>query len=225
MKMNQLPHNGTETSDAISERRARMDGYTIVRAILQSKLKREIRDLAELEQAIQEELAKEPSMIAPWHNSVVLQSACREGMRLAALEFEREHRDGRSLKRQERAGGCRDMGAQENIESEIIDALGRGVSLELSERSRQHLNSCAECRGKLPLWKEAMRLCREDQEFDEMIGAAQAGDPAILRKDISGGLALYGSRSGLVLIVNPEDWMDIRAVQKDVAPEGFHSMV
>ena len=86
MKMNQLPHNGTETSDAISERRARMDGYTIVRAILQSKVKREIRDLAELEQAIQEELAKEPTTIAPWHNSVVLQSACREGMRLAALD-------------------------------------------------------------------------------------------------------------------------------------------
>src|SRR5450755_884744 len=76
--------NVTGTSAAISERRARMDGYTIVRAILQSKLETEIRDLAELEQAIQEELAKEPSMIAPWHNSVVLQSACREGMRLAA---------------------------------------------------------------------------------------------------------------------------------------------
>jgi len=225
MKMNQLPHNGTETSDAISERRARMDGYTIVRAILQSKVKREIRDLAELEQAIQEELAKEPTTIAPWHNSVVLQSACREGMRLAALEFEREHRDGRGLKRQERAGGCRDMGAQENIQSEIIDALGRGVSLEMSERARQHLNSCAICRGELPSWMEAMRLCGEDEEFDEMIVAAQAGDRAILRRDISGGVGLYGSRSGVVLIVNPEDWMDIWAVQKNVASEGFHSMV
>jgi hypothetical protein len=70
-----------------------------------------------------------------------------------------------------------------------------------------------------------MRLCREDQEFDEMIGAAQAGDPAILRRDISGGVALYGSMSGIVLIVNGEDWMDIRAVQKNVEPEAFHSMV
>jgi hypothetical protein len=225
MKMNQLPHNGTETSDAISERRARMDGYTIVRAILQSKLETEIRDLAELDQAIEEELAKEPSTIAPWHNSVVLQSACRESMRLAALEFEREHRDARRLKWQEWTGRCRDRGARENICGEIIDALGRGLSLELSERSRQHLHSCAVCRGELPLWMEAMRLCREDEEFDEMIRGAQAGDPAILRKDISGGLALYGSRSGVVLIVDPEDWMNIRAVHKDVAPEVFHSMV
>jgi hypothetical protein len=146
-------------------------------------------------------------------------------MRLAALEFEREHRDARGLKRQECAGKCRDIGARENIHGEIIDALGRGVSLEMSERARQHLNSCAVCRGELPLWMEAMRLCREDQEFDEMIGAAQAGDPAILRRDISGGLALYGSRCGVVLIVNPEDWMNIRAVEKDVASEAFDSMV
>jgi hypothetical protein len=34
MKMNDLQRNGTETSGAIPERRARMDGYTIVRAIL-----------------------------------------------------------------------------------------------------------------------------------------------------------------------------------------------
>ena len=72
---------------------------------------------------------------------------------------------------------------------------------------------------------EAMRLCGEDEEFDEMIVAAQAGDRAILRRDISGGVGLYGSRSGVVLIVNPEDWMDIWAVQKNVASEGFHSMV
>ena len=143
MKMNQLPHNGTETSDAISERRARMDGYTIVRAILQSKLETEIRDLAELDQAIQQELAKEPTTIAPWHHSVVLQSACREGMRVAALEFQREHRDARRLKRQEWAGRCRERGARENIHGEIVDALGRGVSLELSKPSRRHLHSCA----------------------------------------------------------------------------------
>jgi hypothetical protein len=142
-------------------------------------------------------------------------------MRLAALEFEREHRDARGLKRQEGAGRCRDMGAQENIRSEIVGALGRGVSLELSERSREHLNSCAVCRGELPLWMEAMRLCREDEEFDEMIVAAQAGDPAILRRDISGSLGLYGSRSGVVLIVNPEDWMDNLGGSKECRARGL----
>jgi hypothetical protein len=128
------------------------------------------------------------------------------------------------------ADRCRDIGAQANLKSEMIAALGRGVSLELSERSQQHLNVCAVCRLEFPLWVEAMRLCREDEEFDDMILAAKAGDPAIQQKYISEGLAVFrpghnGSSGGLMLIVNPEDWMDIRAVHKDVVPEDFLSMV
>ena len=35
----------------------------------------------------------EPNKIAPWHRSPLAQAACRDGMRLAALNFYWEHRD------------------------------------------------------------------------------------------------------------------------------------
>jgi hypothetical protein len=68
--------------------KARLDGYSIVNALLQLKFEAGIRDISEFEKAIQEELAKEPIQVAPWHNSDPLtHEACRDGMRLAALTF------------------------------------------------------------------------------------------------------------------------------------------
>jgi hypothetical protein len=73
---------------------ARHEGYCIINALLELKFDNGIHDLVQFEKAIQEHLAMEPSMIAPWRNSVPLtQAACRDGMRLAALNFYWEHRD------------------------------------------------------------------------------------------------------------------------------------
>jgi hypothetical protein len=72
---------------------ARLNGYSTVNTLLKCKVAAGIRDIAELEKAIKEQIAKEPSRIAPWHNTPLTQAACRDGMRLAALEFYWEYRE------------------------------------------------------------------------------------------------------------------------------------
>ena len=72
---------------------ARGEGYSIIKALIELKFDAGIQDPAQYEQIIQEHLAMEPIMIAPWRNSVPLtQAACRDGMRLAALTFFWDHR-------------------------------------------------------------------------------------------------------------------------------------
>ena len=81
------------TSESQQYKEARLNGYSIVNALLQSQFAAGIRDIAKFEKAIEEQLAKEPSQIAPWHKRPLTRAACRDGMRLAALEFYWEHRD------------------------------------------------------------------------------------------------------------------------------------
>jgi hypothetical protein len=77
----------SSAADFEQYQQARRDGYGITKALLELKLETEIRDVSGLEKAVQEQLQNEPVMIAPWHCSPLAQSACRDGMRLAALEF------------------------------------------------------------------------------------------------------------------------------------------
>jgi hypothetical protein len=84
------PH--TSTPEFQQYRQARLNGYSIVNALLKSKFEAGIRDIAEFEKTIEEQLAKEASQIAPWHRTPLTQAASRDGMRLAALEFYWEHR-------------------------------------------------------------------------------------------------------------------------------------
>jgi hypothetical protein len=85
------PH--TSAPEFEQYKRARLDGYSMVKALLECEFEAGIRDVAEFEKAIGEQLAKEPGQIAPWHNTPLTRAACRDGMRLAALEFYWEHRD------------------------------------------------------------------------------------------------------------------------------------
>jgi len=73
-------------------RLARIEGYNITRAQLQSRFGSGIGDLGEFEKAITEQLAMPPTTIAAWRQSEMEQAGCREGMRLAALEFYWDHR-------------------------------------------------------------------------------------------------------------------------------------
>jgi hypothetical protein len=74
-------------------RLARIEGYNITRARLQSQFANGIGDLCRFENAIAEHLAMPPIKIAAWRQSELDQAGCREGMRLAALEFYWEHRE------------------------------------------------------------------------------------------------------------------------------------
>ena len=71
---------------------AHREGYSIIKALIELKFKAGIQDLSQCEQVIQEHLAMEPNKIAPWCRSPLAQSACRDGMRLAALTFFWDHR-------------------------------------------------------------------------------------------------------------------------------------
>jgi hypothetical protein len=218
---------------------ARREGYSIMKALVELKFEAGIHDLAQFEQIIQEHLAMEPIMVAPWRNSVPLtQAACRDGMRLAALEFYWEHRDKVRLPGPDEAKAPikgspsredpSQCSGQRSITDEIQDSAINGREPKLSERSQKHLAACGACRAQLPFWLDLARAFRERNEEDEMIWAAQAGDPAIAQKNVGGGLALFkpsaNSRSGLLLIVDPENWMEIRRVHKNLTRQDFLAM-
>lgn len=68
-------------------RLARIEGYNITHASLESRFHRGIADLSEFEKAIAEQVAAAPTTVVAWRQSELEQQGCREGIRLAALEF------------------------------------------------------------------------------------------------------------------------------------------
>jgi hypothetical protein len=74
-------------------RLARIEGYNIARARLQSQFANGIGDLGEFGKAIAEQLTTPPAAIAGWRQSEMEQAGCQEGIRLAGLEFYWEHRE------------------------------------------------------------------------------------------------------------------------------------
>jgi len=65
---------------------ARIEGEKITRARLQARFKDGIPNLEELETAIREQMTTE-LICTPWRKTEAEQAGCREGMRMAALEF------------------------------------------------------------------------------------------------------------------------------------------
>jgi hypothetical protein len=63
-----------------------IEGRNITRARLEAQFRDVIIDFEKLEKAIEQQLTMEPTC-APWRRSEVEQAGCREGMRMAALEF------------------------------------------------------------------------------------------------------------------------------------------
>ena len=82
-------------------RLAGIEGYRITRAGLQAQFKNRIISIDELENAVTQQLAVE-STCAPWRTSEIERTGCREGSRLAALEFFWEQRQGRQYTWQNR---------------------------------------------------------------------------------------------------------------------------
>ena len=70
---------------------ARIEAQNITRARLETQFRDGIADLGELEKAVEQQLTSE-STCTPWRKSEVEQTGCREGMRMAALEFYWAHR-------------------------------------------------------------------------------------------------------------------------------------
>ena len=71
---------------------ARIDGYIIMLARLQEKFEDRAVNLEEMEASVVEQLAKE-NLCAPWRTSETERAGCREGMRLAALQFLTQYRE------------------------------------------------------------------------------------------------------------------------------------
>ena len=67
---------------------ARIEAENITRARLEAQFKNGVTDnVDELENAITQLLAAEPRACVPWRRSEIEHSGCRDGIRLAALEF------------------------------------------------------------------------------------------------------------------------------------------
>ena len=70
---------------------AQIEAQNITRARLEEQFKDGIGSPEEFENAIERLLTTEPTC-TPWRKSEVEQAGCREGMRMAALEFYWAHR-------------------------------------------------------------------------------------------------------------------------------------
>lgn len=71
---------------------ARIEGYIITLARLQEKFEDRAVNLEDMEAAVVEQLAK-VNLCAPWRTSETERAGCREGMRLAALQFLSQYRE------------------------------------------------------------------------------------------------------------------------------------
>lgn len=65
---------------------ARIEAQNITRARLEAQFRDGITDVEELEKAIEQQLTMDPTC-TPWRKSETERAGCREGMRMAALEF------------------------------------------------------------------------------------------------------------------------------------------
>jgi hypothetical protein len=66
---------------------ARIEGHNITQARLETQFRNRITDVDEIESAIAKELTAEPANCTPWRTTEMEQTGCREGIRMAALEF------------------------------------------------------------------------------------------------------------------------------------------
>jgi hypothetical protein len=99
---------------------ARIEGQKITRARLEAQFKDGIHDLQELEKAVEQQLTTETTC-TPWRTSEVEQTGCREGMRMAALEFYWEHR------RRLRLAIVNSSAAEKTTADRVVDAAGNGT--------------------------------------------------------------------------------------------------
>jgi hypothetical protein len=87
----QYKEDKTMNPDFQQYRFARIEAQNITRARLEAQFSDGITDLGELEKAIEQQLTMEATC-TPWRTSEVEQAGCRDGMRMAALEFYWAHR-------------------------------------------------------------------------------------------------------------------------------------
>jgi hypothetical protein len=73
-------------------RYARIEGYRIILAHLEDRFRDAAVNLEQMEAAVVEQLGEE-TLCAPWRTSETERAGCREGMRLAALQFLSQYRE------------------------------------------------------------------------------------------------------------------------------------
>ena len=77
---------------------ARIEGYGIALTRLEAQFRDKAVDLENMENAVIEQIANE-NLCAPWRGSESERAGCREGVRLAAIQFLSQYREAmRNLK-------------------------------------------------------------------------------------------------------------------------------
>jgi hypothetical protein len=71
---------------------ALVEARNITRARLKAQFNGQPADTDDIERAVAQQLATEASNCAPWRASEIERTGCRDGIRIAALEFYWEHR-------------------------------------------------------------------------------------------------------------------------------------
>jgi hypothetical protein len=69
-----------------------IEARNITRTRLEAQFNGQLADTDDIERAVAQRLAMEPSNCAPWHLSEIERTGCRDGIRMASLEFYWEQR-------------------------------------------------------------------------------------------------------------------------------------
>lgn len=99
---------------------ARIEAQNITRAQLEAQFKDGITDPDGFEKVIERLLTMEPTC-TPWRKSEVEQTGCREGMRMAALEFYWAHRH------RLRLASVNNSAEEKTTADRIVDASGNST--------------------------------------------------------------------------------------------------
>jgi hypothetical protein len=71
---------------------ALIEARNITRARLEAQFNGQQAEIDDIERAVAQQLATDPSNCGPWRASEIERTGCRDGIRMAALEFYWEHR-------------------------------------------------------------------------------------------------------------------------------------
>jgi hypothetical protein len=76
-------------------RLALIEARTVTRARLEAQFTGQVADIDDVEKAVAQQLATETTNCVAWRASEIERAGCRDGIRIAALEFYWKHRQQR----------------------------------------------------------------------------------------------------------------------------------
>src|SRR5262249_38837374 len=124
---------------------------------------------------------------------------------------------------------CTDSDGERQLFLDIATTVMQGLELRLSPKSQRHLEECDKCRELFPLYVENGKAAYENKKYYRVVEEAGQGNPAVLRRFVAQGLALFkaheeGGSTGIVVIVDPEHHSRTRRIYTNMTLNEFQEL-